>query len=216
MSRLVLVDDHLLVRDSLKAALEAHGHTVVGESDDPDDALAQLARLRPDILLLDLQLGARSGMTVLEQLGKRSPETRCIVLTMSAQPHLVTEALRLKAFGYLLKGSRVSELLTAIAQVAHGRHYLGDGVADLAAQALAAPAQAQETVDPLTLLSQREREVVRMVVQGLSSTAIGERLHLSPRTVDTYRSRLMSKLGVADVTALVRLGVKHGWVDASG
>lgn len=212
MSRLFLVEDHLMVRDSLKSALEAHGHTVVGESGDPDDALAQLGRLTPDILLLDLQLGMRSGMSVLAQLAKRSAATRCIVLTMAAQPHLVAEAMRLNAYGYLLKGSRITELLTAIQQVMAGHRYLGERVAELAAQALAAPAHAAPP-DPMEGLSALEKDVARMVVRGFSSVAIGDQLHLSPRTVDTYRSRLMSKLGVNDLTGLVRLGVRHGWVD---
>ncbi|MDD2883043.1 MAG: response regulator transcription factor [Rhodoferax sp.] len=210
MSSLYLVDDHQIMRDGLRALLESRGHVVVGESSDPTHALADLLRLRPEVLLLDLNLGGRSGLELLAEVQRRQLPLRTVVLTMSAQPHQVAEGLRLGASGYVLKGSPSSELIAAIDAAVKGKRYLGTDVADLALEAFT---QAQD-VDPLSLLSPRERQIIVMVVDGLSSSAIGIELHLSPKTVATYRSRLMKKLAVSDVPSLVRLAVRHKLVDS--
>lgn len=205
MSTLYLVDDHLMVREGLRAVLQMAGHEVVGETADPTVAVSEILRHGPQVLLLDLSLGGRSGFEVLAELQRRPTQVKTIVLTMSAQPQHVAEALRMGALGYVLKGAPSSEVLRAIEVVLLGRRYLGQEVADLAVQALTGNPDA----DPFTALSPRERQIVLMVVQGQSSAAIGRELHLSPKTVDTYRSRLMTKLGTANVTALVRLAMRH-------
>ncbi len=209
MSRLYLVDDHQIMREGLRALLEARGHTVVGESADPTEALADLLRLSPDVLLLDLNLGGRSGLELQTEIQRRQLPVRTVVLTMSAQPHQVAEALRLGASGYVLKGSPASELMAAVAAAVQGKRYMGTDVADLALEAFT---QAK-VVDPLSLLSPRERQIILMVVQGQSSSAIGATLHLSPKTVATYRSRLMKKLAVNDVPSLVRMAVHCKLID---
>ena len=209
MSRIYLVDDHVMVREGMKAVLEANGHTVVGETDHPVQAVADLVRLLPDVLLLDLHLGERSGLEVLAELQRRELPVRCVVLTMSAQARHLADALRMGTAGYVLKGSPSREVLAAIDTVLKGRRYFGHEVADLALSAVSeAPAD-----DPLAALSVRERQIVTMVVRGQSSTAIGEALHLSPKTVDTYRSRIMGKLGLTDITGLVRWAVRVGLID---
>ncbi len=210
MTQVYLVDDHAMLRDGMRAVLEAAGHRVVGEASDLTHALGDLLRLAPEVALIDLQLGERSGLELLSELHKRTHATRCIVLTMSAHPRHVAEALRLGAAGYVLKGSPAREVLAAIDAVTQGRCYLGHEVADLALQVLTG--QARD--DPLASLSPRERQIIVMVVKGRSSAAIGQELHLSPKTVDTYRSRLMAKLGVPDVPSLVRWAIRAGLIDA--
>lgn len=209
MTRVYLVEDHQIMRDGLRALLEARGHTVVGESADPTQALADIVRLSPAVLLLDLNLGGRSGLELQAELQRRRLPVRSVVLTMSAQPHQVAEALQLGASAYVLKGSPASELMDAIDLAVEGKKFLGTNVADLALEALT-----QRDTDPLSLLSPRERQIILMVVQGQSSSAIGNMLHLSPKTVATYRCRLMKKLGVADVPGLVRLAVRYKLIDA--
>lgn len=209
MTRIYLVDDHQIMREGLRALLEAKGHEVMGESADPTEALADLLRLRPDVLLLDLNLGDRSGFELLAEVQRRHLPTRCVVLTMSAQPRQVAEALRMGASGYVLKGSAGSDLLSAIDAAVHGKKHLGPDVADLALQVFTLKDE-----DPLSTLSPREQQIIIMVVKGASSAQIGSQLHLSPKTVATYRSRLMAKLGVSDVPALVRLAVRHRLIDA--
>lgn len=209
MSQLYLVDDHTLLRDGLRAVLQAAGHRVVGESADPTQAMSDLCDLGPVVLLLDLHLGKRSGFELLTELQRRPLEARAIVLTMSAQPRHVAEALRLGAFGYVLKGSPASELLEAIDAVGRGQRYLGSEVAELVVLGLTVPEN-----EALDTLSVRERQIVLLVVQGQSSTEIGRALHLSPKTVDSYRSRIMSKLATPDVPALVRFAIRHSLIDA--
>ncbi|MBE0475390.1 response regulator transcription factor [Rhodoferax sp.] len=209
MTTLYLVDDHQIMRDGLRAMLEARGHMVIGESSEPTQALADLLRLHPEVLLLDLNLGGRSGLELQTEVQRRALPVRTVVLTMSAQPHQVAEALRLGASAYVLKGSPASELMAAIDAAVKGKKYLGADVAGLALEALT-----EQDADPLSLLSPRERQIILMVVEGQSSAAIGATLHLSPKTVATYRSRLMKKLDVADVPSLVRLAVRYKLIDA--
>lgn len=210
MSDIYLVDDHGMMRDGLRSMLLASGHRVVGESDDLTVALAEMREREPLVLVLDLNLGQRSGLELLTELQRRQLGVRVIVLTMSAEPRHVAEAFRLGASGYLLKGSPATELLAAIGAVAQGQRYLGRDVAELAAQGLTAPGDGA-----LDTLSARERQIVLLVVQGQSSTAIGKLLHLSPKTVDSYRSRLMAKLAAPDVPALVRFAIRSGLIDAN-
>jgi DNA-binding NarL/FixJ family response regulator len=210
MTDIYLVDDHAMVRDGLRAVLEGAGHRVVGESDHPTQALADLVRLVPTLVLLDLHLAMRSGLELLEQIQKRKLSTRVIMLTMSAQPRHVAEAMRLGAHGYVLKGSPSREVLAAVDAVAQGRKHLGTGVAELAVEGLTQ----DHSPGSIESLSSREQQVIMLVVRGHTSAAIGEQLHLSPKTVESYRSRLMAKLGVNDLPALVRLAIREGLLSA--
>jgi two-component system, NarL family, invasion response regulator UvrY len=206
-----LVDDHPMLREGLKAALHAAGHRVVGESDEPTQALAGLRRLTPDLLLLDINLGNRSGLELLAEMQRRQLAIPTLVLTMSAQPRHVAEALELGAIGYMLKGASGNELLQAIGAVRRGVRWLAPELAGMATQVQ----HARHDRSGVDTLSVRERQIVVMVVRGRSSQEIGIDLHLSPKTVDTYRSRLMTKLGVRDVPALVRLAIRAGLIDSS-
>lgn len=209
MTKVYLVDDQLILRDGLQALLEAAGHEVVGASSDPTTAMAEAQQLQANVMLLDLGLGERSGFEVLQELRRRDASVRVVVLTMSALPRHVAEAVRLGAAGYVLKDAGAGELMQAIDAVAAGRRFFGPQVADLALQALTS----EQPADPFALLSPRERQIVTMVVNGMSSAAIGQQLHLSPKTVDTYRSRVMAKLNVDGLAGLVRLAVREGLVE---
>lgn len=212
MSRIYLIDDHAIVRDGLRLVLGAAGHEIVGEAAGPTPALAELARLQPDIALLDLRLGQRSGLELLAELQRRQLAVRAIVLTMSDQPRHVAEAMRHGAWGYLLKGSPSTELLQAVDAVAAGRRYLSPQAAEFAASVLTGDAPASDSLDAL---SPREQQVLVMVARGASTATIGEALHLSPKTVDTYRSRLMAKLGLTDIAAVVRWAIRERLLDAA-
>jgi DNA-binding NarL/FixJ family response regulator len=209
MTTLYLVDDHEIMREGLRVLLQAWGHSVVGESADAGLALTGIQRLKPDVVLLDLHLKGHSGLELLEELRRRKLATRCVVLTMLAQPRMVAEALRLGALGYVLKGSAGRELALAIDAATMGQRYLGSEVVGLAAQSDAAEAPG----NPLEALSPRQRQIITFVVKGLSSARIATLLHLSPKTVATYRSRLMTKLEVHDLPSLVRLAIRHQLLD---
>lgn len=210
MSRIYLVDDHALVREGLRNVLEMAGHEVVGESADPDLAIREIVNLQPQILLLDINLEDRSGLVLLMELARRKISLRTIVLTMSAQPRHVAEAMRNGAMGYVLKGSSSRELLAAIDSVKAGMRYFGSRVADLAMQGMSMAGQSAA----IDTLSVRERQILELVVRGHTSAAIANSIRLSPKTVETYRSRLMAKLGVEDLPALVRFAIASGLVSA--
>lgn len=209
MTRGYLVVDQIILRDGLHALLETAGDQVVGQSSDPTQAIVGAQQQQPQVMLLDLDVGERSGFEVLQELKKSTPPVRALVLTMSAQPRHVAEAVRLGAAGHVLKDTGAAELLLAIDTVANGRRYFGPQVAHLALQALTSDAPA----DPSAILSPRERQIVTMVVNGPKSAAIGTQLHLSSRTVETYRSRIMAELKVSGVALLVRLTVGEGLVE---
>jgi two-component system, NarL family, invasion response regulator UvrY len=209
MTRLYLLDDHLIVREGVRAVLQAGGMTVVGESDNVADALADIERLLPDVVLLDLGLPEGSGLDLLSRLAERRLPTRVLVLTVSDRPWHQAEALRLGAAGYVLKGASGGQVLHAIRQVMDGHSHFS---AIFGADALRAGGD--RPVDPMAALSPRERQIMGLVAIGKSSAAIGAELKLSPKTVDTYRSRLMAKLGVHDVANLVRAAVRLGVVDS--
>ena len=207
MARIYLIDDHPIVRAGLSAVLEGAGHRIVGEGADITQALSDVSRLAPDVVMLDLQLDGRSGFEVLAEMQQRQMSAKVIVLSMSDQPRNVAEALRMGAAGYVLKGSAGTELLAAVEAVMQRRRYLGAGLTDIAVQGLTTDAERGNTLSP------RERQILVMVARGKSSAAIGEELHLSPKTVDTYRSRLMAKLELADVPALVRWAIREKLIE---
>jgi two-component system invasion response regulator UvrY len=207
MARIYLIDDHPIVRAGLSALLQGAGHMIVGEGEDITQALSEVSRLAPDVLMLDLRLDGRSGFEVLAEMQRRQMPTKVIVLSMSEQPRDVAEALRMGASGYVLKGSAGVELVAAVGAVQQGRRYLGEGLTDIAVQGLTTDAERGNTLSP------RERQILVMVASGKSSAAIGDELHLSPKTVDTYRSRLMAKLELADVPALVRWAIREKLID---
>lgn len=206
MTRVFLVDDHPMVREGLRTVLESAGIEVLGEAGEPATALAEIGRLAPNLIVLDLLLGAHSGLDLLQELRRRTNPVAVMVFTFSERPGDLAQALRLGALGYVLKGADRREVLDAVSQVAAGRRYLARSMSSVALSGVTATASG----DPL---SARELQIVTLAVRGLTSAQAGEALHLSPRTVDTYRSRAMAKLGVAHLPALVRWALREGLVD---
>jgi len=203
----LIADDHAVVRDGLKAVLEQSGAvTVVGVAATGREAIDQARALRPDVLLMDIAMPDLDGLEAAARLHQVLPGVRVVVLSMHATSEHVHRALRAGARGYLVKESAGREVLEAVLAVAAGRRYLSQQIADLVVAGFVDGAGAS----PLERLSAREREVVQQVVEGKSSAEIAHALHLSPKTVDTYRSRAMAKLGVEDLAGLVRFAVAHG------
>jgi DNA-binding NarL/FixJ family response regulator len=208
MADIYLVDDHAMLREGLRKVLEKAGHRVVGEADHPVAAIADIVRLQPAVVLLDLHLEPDSGFDVLKEVQRRKLPSHVIMLTMSANPRHVLEALRLGALGYVLKDSASLELLNAVEVVANGHRYLCRRASTLAVEGLVVESRSAAVLT----LSEREKQVILMVVRGLTSAVIGMKLELSPKTVESYRARIMVKLGVDDIPALVRLAVREGLV----
>ncbi len=210
--RVLLADDHNLVRAGVKKILEAHsGFEVVGEVGDGDATLAALERLPVDVLVLDLTMPGTDGFEVLARAKDVRPSVRVLVLTMHAGSEYVARAVREGADGYLLKDSAVQELVAAIEAVLAGRAYYSPPVQQELSQLLRAGSTLGR---PLDLLTDRERDVLRLVARGLSTKEIAARLDISPRTVDTHRANLMRKLGLRSVALLTQFALREGLLEA--
>lgn len=201
--RVLLADDHAVMRDGLKALLSATADLeVVGEVGNGREAVRLAAELKPDVVIMDVAMPELNGIEAVRMLREQRPDARIVMLSMHSDAEHVYRALEAGAAGYLLKESAGEEVVSAVRTVCLGRQYLSRALAVLERRSV--PRES-----PLASLSARERQVLQLVVEGQSSADIAARLHLSPKSVDTYRSRLMKKLGVADVTALVKFAVQH-------
>jgi DNA-binding NarL/FixJ family response regulator len=207
--RVVIADDHAVLRSGLAMLLDAEPDMhVVGEAPDGAVALAQVAELIPDVLLLDITMPGMGGLEALHQLQEVAPETRVIVLTMHDDEGYLREAMAAGASGYVLKRAADVELLSAVRAVHRGGTYLHASHTRALFEEREEPgAQAQETTP---VLSAREEQVLHLVALGYTSRQAAERLHLSPKTIDTYRARVMSKLGLDNRAELVRYALSKG------
>ena len=206
---IVLADDHPVVRRGMRALLEGEADlSVAGEASDGLEAVRLLERLQPDVAVLDLMMPGLSGLEALRIIRQRSPETRVVMLSMYSNNAFIAEALKIGATGYVLKGCSEENLIRAVREAAAGRRFLSPKIASIVADQVAV----RPGANPLTGLSKREREILQMVAEGQSSAAIGRALNLSPKTVDTYRSRLMQKLQIKDVAGLVKFAIQQGLI----
>jgi DNA-binding NarL/FixJ family response regulator len=206
-----LADDHAVVREGLRSLLQANGDiTVVGEASDGTETVRQVAALKPDALVMDVAMPLLNGIEAAREVTKQSPNTKIVMLSVHSTSEHIYRAFEAGALGYVLKESTGKELVAAIRTVVGNRRYLCQKIAkDLPLQA--SFQRAMDKADsPLDRLSKREREVLQLVAEGLSSAEAAERLGLSVKTVETYRSRLMDKLGVDGFADLVKFAVQHG------
>jgi DNA-binding NarL/FixJ family response regulator len=203
----LIADDHAVMRQGLRALLAgAHDIEIVGEAATGREAVDLVATLQPQAVVMDIAMPDLNGIEATLKITERWPATRVIILSMYADAEYLFRAFQAGACGYLLKESAVDEIIAALHAVCNGRRYVGSGVSLEGAPDDILEARAS----PLERLSAREREVLQLVVEGHSSAEIGAAIHLSPKTVDSYRSRLMKKLGVKDFAALVKFAVQHG------
>lgn len=207
---IVLADDHGIVRQGLRALLDAQADlTVVGEAADGAETIAMVAKLHPDVLVLDLLMPGLDGLEVLRHLEQQKAPPRVVVLSMHSDEAYVVEALRLGAAAYVLKDAGVSDLVHAVREVMAGHRYLSAPLGRRAIDAYAKRTEATQTDDSLTA---RELEVLRLAARGHSVQRIAEELSISPRTAETHRGNLMKKLGLHNQTDLVRYAIRRGIV----
>lgn len=206
-----LADDHAVVRDGLRLLLETQpGFQVVGAAADGREAVRQIGHLLPRIALLDIAMPQLNGLEATHQLAEKSPATRVIILSMHATSEHVLQALKGGAWGYLVKEAAGGEVVKAVREVHAGHRYVSQKILDLVLEYCVSLSEAASAVTPLARLSPREREVLQLVAEGKSSADIARILPLSSKTVDTYRSRLMGKLGVKDLSGLIKFVIQHG------
>lgn len=207
MIRIVVAEDHRLVREGICRLLEdAEDMKVVGEAGNGADALKLAEILRPDVLLLDISMPRMDGLEALAQVSGLRPKPQVLVLSVHADVGMVQQALQAGALGYILKEAAADELLAAIRAVARGSMYLGNGVSQFPARSFFA----QGPQNALGRLSPRELEVVKKIVEGLSTREIAATLGSSVKTVEKQRRDAMRKLGVENVASLVRVSLELG------
>jgi two-component system response regulator NreC len=207
--RVLIADDHPVVREGVRALLAAEqDFEVVGLAEDGDELPALVDRLHPNVVVLDLMMPGRGGLDLIRELVDRFPETKVLVLSMHASEAYVLDALRRGAYGYALKQAAPAELVRAVQQVGAGRRYLSPPLTERAVEAYAH--RASQVADPYDTLTDREREVLALVAAGHTNAVIGERLFISPRTVETHRAHAMKKLGLRNSTELVRYALSRG------
>lgn len=209
--RILIADDHRILRAGLKTLLSVDQNlVVVGEATNSEEALQAAHQLRPDIMLLDINMPGPSGLDTIERLKTISPDTRVLVLTMHEDSELVQEFLRIGASGYITKRAAETELIDAIYAVWRGMIYVHPSLM----QSLVSPSKPlQPASNEPDTLSLREIEVLQLIVQGNTNRQVAQSLNISVRTVETHRSNLMGKLNLHSRVELVRFAIEHGLVN---
>lgn len=206
----LLADDHPIVRQGLRHLFEeAAEMKIVGEASDGLQAVQLTEKLKPNVLIVDIMMPDLNGLEVIRQVKERSPGTSSIVLSMQSADVYVVEALKAGALGYVLKDTGPSEMLNAVQQVVQGQRYLSPRISERLIDVLIQTVE-KAPADPYQTLTNREREVLQMAAEGLSSSEIGKRLSISPRTAELHRGRMMNKLGLRNQTELIRYALKRG------
>lgn len=205
--RVLLADDHAIMREGLHALLAASpGITVVAEVANGREALRRCEALTPDVLVMDISMPDLNGIEAARMIRQKCPATRIVMLSMHSSTEHVFRAFEAGASGYVLKESAGAEVIRAVHTAHAGGRYLSPALEDVALD----HRFTDDRSSPLESLSTRERQVLQLVVEGKSSAEIARIVHLSPKSVETYRSRLMKKLGVGDVPSLVKFAIQHG------
>jgi len=206
-----LADDHAVVRDGLRFLLEAQADiAVVGDAADGRQAVRLVQQLRPDVVVMDIAMPELNGIEATQQIRETCPSTQIVILSVHSTTEHVFRALQAGAQGYLLKESAGMEVVNAVRAVHNGRRYLSQRITETVIDNYVRQRQAAEIRSPLERLSPREREVLQLIAEGKSSAEIADILSLSPKTIETYRSRLMQKLSISDLPSLVKFAIQHG------
>lgn len=208
---ILLADDHAIVLEGLRSFLRGQaGLKVVGDAADGREAARMAFALQPNVVVMDISMPGLNGIEATQRIREESPAVKVLILSMHSTPEHVTRALEAGARGFLLKQSVGAELLEAIRTVRDGRIYLSPAISDSMLADRFGHDGSTWTAQPLASLSLREREVLQLVVEEKSSAEIARLISLSPKTVETYRSRIMGKLKVESVVGLVKFAIRHG------
>ena len=207
----VLVDDHAVVRAGLKAVLStAKDIKVIGEGTNGKDAISLAQRLDPDVIVMDLSMGEMDGAEATKQLKSQDTRSKILILTMHAEDTYLVPLLEAGVSGYLVKSAADRELIDAVRAVAHGDVYMQPSAARALAQRIQRKAEHADERTKFEKLTEREQNVLRYVARGFSAPEIGEKLFISPKTVDTYKQRINEKLGLTHRSDYVDFALKIG------
>ncbi|MCH7600256.1 MAG: response regulator transcription factor [Myxococcales bacterium] len=212
MTTIVVADDHKIVREGLVKLLEARSDfTVIGEASDGEEAVQMVLEKQPDVVIMDIWMPRLSGIDATRRIGKQGSQAKILVLSMHESRTYVEEVLRAGASGYIVKNSASSDLLQAIDAVRSGASYLSPAITQQVVDAIARPGDSSPS--GVAMLTDREREVLQLIAEGLSSKEIANMLGVSLKTIDSHRSNLMEKLDIHKVSGLVRFAIRAGLVE---
>ncbi|MBU1276410.1 MAG: response regulator transcription factor [Proteobacteria bacterium] len=214
-SRVVICDDHAIVREGIKQVLAANPSLeVVGEAANGLEGLALIGKLNPDVVITDITMPEMNGIDMTRELAKEFPDIRVVILSVHSRKTFIMEALKAGARGYVLKDSAGEKLLDAVEAVLAGDSYLDSPVAGhIVEEFVKLPSATEPATGGREALTDRERQILSLVVEGFSNKQIAEKLFLSPKTVDNHRAKIMAKLGRRDVIGLVKYALATGLVD---
>lgn len=208
--RIILADDHAIVRHSLSRAMEQEQDIeVIGQAQDGHMTVALTRQLRPDLVLMDISMPDLNGIEASREIRRESPDTQIIALSMHSEKRYVTEMFKAGAKGYLLKDSNYGELLTAIRTVAEGKTYLSPSISDTVVEDMVTGEYGKEA-SAFSVLTPREREVLQLLAEGNTTKQAAMRLHISPKTVEAHRLRIMSKLNIDNIALLTKYAIQEG------
>ena len=206
-----LADDHAIVREGLKLLLEEQADIiVVGMAANGRDAVSQVRKIQPNIAVIDITMPELNGIEAAQQICETCPTTRVVMLSMHAAKDQVFRSLEAGAKGYVLKESVGTDVIHAIRAVHNGLRYLSETISDIIIDDLMNQFKQGEPENILSTLSPREREILQLIVEGKSSREAAEILYISPKTINTYRYRIMEKLDIDDLPGLVRFAIQNG------
>lgn len=213
MIRILIAEDHLMVRAGIRALLERAGDmNILGEASNGQEAVDMTESLSPDVLIMDIMMPRLNGIQAAEQLRVRKNNTYILLLSMYADEGLVYQALQSGVNGYVLKSSASDELVQAVRDISHGKKFLSPPISEIVMEN-AFKARTTESLDPLSSLSPREKEIMQLIAEEHTSVEIAKFLSISEKTVEKHRANLMEKLRVRNLAGLVRLAVKYRLVD---
>lgn len=212
--RIVLAEDHTILREGLRALLSADpDFEIIGEAQDGREAVRCVEKLEPDLLLMDLSMPRMSGMDAIREIKKRYPEIKIIALTVHKTEEYLLNTLQAGADGYVLKDATHDELVLAIKNVMGGKSYLSPGVSEKVIEGYLEGRESNRSMSPWERLSQREREVLKLIAEGYKNKEIAEDLCISLKTVEKHRANLMKKLDLHNAAALTVYAVQKGLVN---
>jgi two-component system response regulator NreC len=212
--RILLADDHTILRAGLKMMLNAQPDMeVIGEAQDGRHAISEALRLRPDIVLMDITMPDMNGIEATRQIKKSLADVKVLILTMHENDEYVFQALRAGASGYMLKEAADTELITALHVVQNGHFYLSPTAQSVMVGDYLQRVHSGEERDSYSSLTEREREILKLVAEGYTNNQIAERLVISPKTVDTHRTHIMDKLNLHSRAELVKYAMRRGLLE---
>ncbi|QOI97445.1 MAG: response regulator transcription factor [Flammeovirgaceae bacterium] len=211
---LYLVDDHQLVIDGIIALVEGSGEwKVIGYANSGEEALRKIPILKPDIILMDLEMPRMNGLQCTEKLLAHNPQAKVVILTFHQEKALVQKMVKMGVSGYIMKNAPRQEFLTGLQLVRQGGKFYSSQLTESMLEVNPLAVRKESNIKLLALLSQREREVLKLIAEGISSKSIAEKLNLSPATVETHRKNLLKKLNARNSAALIRMALTEGLLD---